>query len=286
VLTRVTARSTRGAVAGAAALVALVPARSSAHGPPALEHWALLDAATLGLLGVGLLVYVTGLACSSAAARRRRRGGTLALFGGYLALVIATLSPLDTWAEVSVTAHMAQHLLLVVVAAPLLVLARPWQVGLRVVSPARRRSVAVALASIVRAAAALAPLVWGLHVAVLWVWHAPSLWVAAQAAPPLHALQHGAFFGTALLFWWIVLDGRARRQLGPVGSLVFLFTGAAQSTALGALLVVAERPWYADGVGALDDQQLAGVLMWMPAGVAYLVAALAILRSVLGRRGA
>jgi putative membrane protein len=268
----------------AVALIALAPTPASAHAPSPSEPFALVDILTVAALGAGLLAYATGLACQRRATRRRRRGAILAFCGGYLALAIALLSPLDEWATASVAAHMAQHLLLVTVAAPLLVLARPWHVALRVVSVARRGAMAAALASITRTTATLAPLVWSLHVVVLWVWHAPPLWTAALARPGLHALEHAAFFWTALLFWWIALDAQARRRLGPVGSLVFLFAGAMQSTALGALLALAERSWYAGGGSALNDQHLAGVLMWMPAAVAYLVAALAILRGVLNRR--
>jgi putative membrane protein len=268
----------------AAALVALSPSRSSAHAPPMLDPWSLLDILTATALSAGLVAYVAGLLLSRPVARHRRRRATFAFAGGYLALGIALLSPLDAWAGASVAAHMAQHLLLVMLAAPLLVLARPWRVVLRLVPVARRRAVAVALASSVRTAASMAPLAWGLHVIVLWAWHAPPLWSAAQADPRLHALEHASFFGTALLFWWIVLDAHASQRLGPLGRLMFLFAATMQSTALGALLVLAERPWYAD-CGALDDQHLAGVLMWMPAGVIYLTAALGILKRALdGRR--
>jgi putative membrane protein len=277
---------------GAAALVALIalaPAAATAHAPSRAETFAppeafaLPDALTMATLGAGLLAYATGLTRTRRAVRRRRRGEILAFVGGYLALGIALLSPLHTWASASVAAHMAQHLLLVMVAAPLLVLARPWHVALRVVSAARRRVAAAALSRVARATALLAPLVFGLHVVVLWVWHAPPLWAAALARPGLHALEHAGLFGTALLFWWIALDAQARRRLGPAASLVFLFTGAVQSTALGALLALADRPWYAPGDSALHDQHLAGALMWVPGSVVYLVAALAILKSWLGR---
>ena len=268
----------------AVALAALAPARASAHAPSSSEPVPLLDVLTVAALGAGLLAYAAGLACARRPARRRRRGAIGAFWGGYLALGIALLSPLDEWAAASVAAHMAQHLLLVTVAAPLLVLARPWHVALRVVPLAHRGAVAAVLASIARTTATLAPWVWSLHVAVLWAWHAPPLWTAALVRPGLHAVEHAGFFVTALLFWWVALDAQARRRLGPVASLVFLFTGAMQSTALGALLALAERSWYAGGGSALDDQHLAGVLMWMPAGTPYLVAALAILKGVLNGR--
>jgi putative membrane protein len=271
------------ALVGVAMLTALAPARATAHAPGP-EPSTSLDVLTAVVLGVGLLVYATGVAqARRVASTRRRRGEILAFCGGYLALGIALLSPLDTWASASVAAHMAQHLLLVMVAPPLLVLARPWRVALGVVSAARRRVAASALTRVAQTTAMLAPLVFGLHVVVLWAWHAPPLWTAALASPGLHALEHAGLFGTALLFWWVALDAQARRRLGPAGSLVFLFTGAVQSTALGALLALAERPWYARGDGALHDQHLAGALMWVPGSVVYLVAAIAILRSWLGR---
>jgi putative membrane protein len=272
------------------ALIALAPTASTAHAPSRPETFAppeafaLPHALTMAVLGAGLLAYATGLARTRrAAVTRRRRGEILAFGAGYLALGVALLSPLHTWASASVAAHMAQHLLLVMVAAPLLVLARPWHVALRVVSAARRRIAGAALTRVGRTTAMLAPLVFGLHVVVLWAWHAPPLWTAALARPGLHALEHIGLFGTALLFWWIALDAQARRRLGPVASLVFLFTGAVQSTALGALLALADRPWYAPGDSALYDQHLAGALMWVPGSVVYLVAALAILKRWLGR---
>jgi putative membrane protein len=284
VLRRGEARRVERELVGLIMLIALAPARATAHGPGTLEPSTPLDVLTAAVLGVGLLAYATGVArARRAAATRRRRGEILAFCGGYFALGIALLSPLPTWATASVSAHMAQHLLLVMVAAPLLVLARPWHVALRIVSAARRRVAAAALTRIARITAMLAPLVFCLHVVVLWAWHAPPLWIAALASPRLHALEHTGLFGTALLFWWIALDAQARGRLGPAGSLVFLFTGAVQSMALGALLALAERPWYAPGDDALDDQHLAGALMWIPGSVVYLVATLAILKRWLGR---
>ena len=96
----------------------------------------------------------------------------------------------------------------------------------------------------------------------------------------VHALEHATFLVTALLFWIALADRRPRRRLGFGGAIVYLFTAGLQGTALGALIAVATRPWYEVylattgpwGLTPLEDQQLAGLLMWIPSGMVYLVA--------------
>ena len=110
--------------------------------------------------------------------------------------------------------------------------------------------------------------------------HAPRLYDAALRSEALHALQHGTFLGTALLFWWALIHGHAaRRRYGL--AVLYLFTTALHTTALGALLSLASGPLYpaygstqAWGLSPLQDQQLAGLIMWVPGGLAYLIAAL------------
>lgn len=120
---------------------------------------------------------------------------------------------------------------------------------------------------------------WVVHALALWTWHVPVLFHAALAGEGLHALQHASFLGSALLFWWAAL-GRGARQ-PDAASLAMLFTTMLHTGALGALLTFAPRPWYAGyaqteryGLSALEDQQLGGLLMWIPGGTAYLVAGL------------
>lgn len=122
---------------------------------------------------------------------------------------------------------------------------------------------------------------WTLHAAALWGWHVPALFEAALANAWVHGLQHASFLGTALLFWWSVL-GRGVRRPDAVG-LASLFTTMLHAGALGALLTFAPHPWYAhyaaaaSGLTALEDQQLGGLVMWVPGGLAYMVAGLAIM---------
>jgi cytochrome c oxidase assembly factor CtaG len=126
------------------------------------------------------------------------------------------------------------------------------------------------------------------HALALWLWHVPALFEAALTHPSVHVLQHSSFLGSALLFWGSVF-GRAPRRAGAV-ALASLFTTMVHTGALGALLTFSPTVWYPHyaqgavlGLGALEDQQLGGLIMWVPAGGAYLAAALAILAGWLTR---
>jgi cytochrome c2 len=123
---------------------------------------------------------------------------------------------------------------------------------------------------------------------VLWIWHAPGLFQAALASEPVHALQHLSFLASALLFWWALIHGR-QGQMGYGPAVLYLFTTSMHSGALGALLTFAPAPWYpaygenaaAWGLTAVEDQQLAGLIMWVPAGAVYLLAGLGLFASCL-----
>jgi putative membrane protein len=116
----------------------------------------------------------------------------------------------------------------------------------------------------------------------LWLWHAPRLFDLALASPGWHIVQHLSFLLTALLFWWAMLHGRERRVGIAVGCLFFTAT---ISGALGALMAFSSSPWYAGyassgldafGLTPAEDQQLAGLLMWIPGGLVHVVAGLAL----------
>jgi cytochrome c oxidase assembly factor CtaG len=127
----------------------------------------------------------------------------------------------------------------------------------------------------------LALVAWVLHALAIWLWHAPALYQATLSSEVIHTLQHVSFLGTALLFWWALLQGREGR-VGRPAAVIYLFTTALHTSLLGALLTFSTRLWYPLyqsttmpwGLTPIEDQQLAGVIMWVPAGVAYLVAAL------------
>lgn len=198
-------------------------------------------------------------------------------------LAIALASPLDAAADALFSMHMVQHLLLILVAAPLVAMSAPaaalwWGAPAVVRRPADRlwaRSPHIRLSW--RAATAPAN-VLAIHIATLWFWHFPGPYQAALRNEWIHAFEHISFLGTAILFWWVVLQPVGHRRISRAGAGAFLMIVLLQGGLLGALLVFAGTPWYpahaADtarwGADLLGDQQLAGLLMWIPASVAYL----------------
>jgi putative membrane protein len=208
----------------------------------------------------------------------------LAFATGWLALLAALSPPLDDWSERWLAAHMVQHELLMIVAAPLIAAGAPL-LGILWAMPSRVRHTLAAtvqrtpLPVLWRAitAPSSAFLLYGL---ALWVWHAPPLYDQALEHEAVHVIQHLCFFGTAGLFWWGIMHGR-RGRTGYGAAVVYLFVTAVHGGVLGALLTVSPRVWYAPylhhhpaGLTPLEDQQLAGLLMWVPAGLAFAAGAL------------
>ncbi|HEX6615886.1 MAG TPA: cytochrome c oxidase assembly protein [Gemmatimonadales bacterium] len=258
--------------------------------------WSWDPGIVLPLLAAGWL-YAAGLRALWHAAGRGRgvRGRDAAAFAlGWLTLVVALVSPLHRLGEALFSAHMIQHELLMAVAAPLLVLGRPLVPFVWALSPAARRAVGRwtgAPAARSTWAVVTHPLTaWGLHAVAIWIWHLPSLYDASVRSELVHALQHASFLGTGLLFWWSVLGASRRGRVRAPWAVLSLFGTALHTTILGALLTFSTRVWYpvygattaAWGLTPLEDQQLAGLIMWVPAGLVYLAAALALLASWLG----
>jgi putative membrane protein len=220
--------------------------------------------------------------------RWRARCFTAAL----VALGLALVSPLDTLSGALASAHMVQHLLLLLAAAPLLALSAPAGAILRgsplevrqAVGRWRRRlGLTHGNLGVLRHPAA----VWLLSVGVLWFWHAAGPYDAALDSEPLHVLEHAGFLVTAVLFWHVVVGVRGTARVSDGLGVLLVFAMAMQSVFLSVLLTFARTPWYSGyaattapwGLDPLTDQQLAGVVMWIPAGGIYLVVALALLVS-------
>jgi putative membrane protein len=210
---------------------------------------------------------------------------------GLAALLLALASPLDALGVALFAGHMIQHLVLVLVAAPLIALGAP-QVALAWGLPRwLRRGVGAWWRGVAPEVRSLWRLLvhpvtaWGLHAAALWLWHAPALYQAALRSAPLHALEHASFFGSALLFWHALVRRPAQGGPGYGAAALYTFTMMLQSGLLGALMTFSPSPWYpAQSLGAaawgltpLEDQQLAGLIMWVPAGVIYAAALVAFL---------
>lgn len=203
---------------------------------------------------------------------------------GIAALVVALFGPIEALAERSFAAHMGQHMLLIAVAAPLLVVGAPIAVFGALFSSKARKAIARGSAPAIVGRPLLA---FAVHGAVVWGWHAPVLFEAALRSEALHLLEHVTLLASALYFWWSLLyAGRARA--GGFGTSALLALATMMHTGfLGALITFARRPLYAvyvqPGVDALADQQLAGLLMWIPGALVYLVAGLVLIGAWLRR---
>jgi putative membrane protein len=222
-----------------------------------------------------------------------RRVHVASFVAGVLALGLALLSPLDRLSDYLFSAHMSQHELLMVVAAPLIILARPFAAYLWVLPRQGRVAVGHWLQR-PRVHWAwqflTAPLlVLVLHAAVRWIWHVPTLFEAAMQHDLLHAFQHLTFFASAALFWWALVNGRYGRA-GYGLAVLFVFATAVHTSILGALISVAPRLLYpiygsrtvSAGWAPLQDQEVAGLIMWVPSGILFLLTALALFAAWLG----
>lgn len=208
-----------------------------------------------------------------------------------LVIAIALVSPLNAVSQALASAHMVQHLLLTLVAAPLLAFASPFRT-IMAGSPTPIRRMAGRLSGRLRRASrrlgwvpgALpgAAAVWLLHVGVLWAWHGAALYDATLARPLVHVGEHAAFLVTGVLFWQVVTAAGRSSRTSPGVGIALLFTMALQGTFLALLLTFATTSWYAGyattthlwGLTPLADQRLAGAIMWVPGGFVYLAAAL------------
>lgn len=214
----------------------------------------------------------------------------------WLVLFIALLSPIHELGEALFSIHMAQHELLMLIAAPLLVLGRPL-VPMLIALPPRARSTVTSWTkrsgfrqfwySITNPIAA-----WLIHGVVLWAWHVPVLYQATLESETVHGLQHTSFLISALLFWWALLDGRYGR-IGYGAAVLYVFTTAVHSGILGALFTFSTHLWYPAyqgrtlswGLTAIQDQQLGGLIMWIPAGTVFVAFGLWFLAAMLRESG-
>lgn len=288
----------RGWVPGALLLLGVVlPEAALAHPavPPEPDGiWGAWNLDPWVLLGVGLpaWIYARGLRAlwgRAGVGRGVRRWQAYCFGAGVAALFLVLVSPLDALGAALFSAHMLQHMVLIVVAAPLLALGMPlvpflwalpprWRV--RVGGWGRGPVVRRTWRVLSRPVGA-----WVVHALALWLWHVPGLYEATLTSEGVHLLQHLSFFGTALLFWWAAVEMNRRRRASHGLGALFVFTTAVHSSILGALLTFSVVLWYPAyagrtepwGLTALEDQQLGGLIMWVPAGVVYLVATLVLL---------
>jgi putative membrane protein len=258
------------------------------------DLWGSWSAEPMVLVGVAVaaLLYHRGRRAGPATRVDRR---AWCFVGGLVAVVVALVSPLDALSGALASAHMVQHVILVSVAAPLLAVSAPGVTLLRGAPLAVRRATGrwrrrLGLRPPVVHALANPVTAWLLHAGVLWLWHAAVLYEAALAQPVVHAVEHGTFLASALLFWRVVAGARGPGRATAGIGVLLVFGMALQSVFLSVLLTFAREPWYAGyaasteawGLTHLADQQLAGVIMWVPAGAVYIGAGLALLVAWIG----
>jgi putative membrane protein len=279
-------------VLAASALIALMPVSVLAHsGPPPVPEtlWSTwnLDPFVLLVLSLAVLVYVRGVRAIWARAGRGNgvRPWQFATgLAGYFTIAVALISPLDPLGTALFSAHMGQHILLIMIAPLLLILADVSSASIWGLPSNVRRSIP----ALWRQSGPARP-VWGLiarplpalalHSLVLWAWHVPVLYDAAIRIEFIHWVEHLTMFGSAALFWWVALQRGRNAAMNYGVGLLMLFGLVLQKTALGALLSFSPTPWYSEysastaawGLTPFEDQQLAGAVLMGPGGFIYLI---------------
>jgi len=261
---------------------------AAASRAPGFWDWSL-DPAVVLVLVLGLL-YGLGSRRTVTPARTRSAQAVRAtcFYLALLTLLVALASPIDSLSEQLFWVHMVQHILLMMVAAPLIVYSRPWIRIWRAVPLGWRRSLAHSLTGgrlspLARLSAFLgrpAPSFIAFS-AVLLGWHVPFMFDATLSNVTLHALEHTLFFGTALMFWKQVIPSAPLHiSLAPAERVVYLIGAMIVSWALAVILALSTHPLYdfyehlssrPGGISAVTDQQLAAGIMWVPGSVTFVI---------------
>ncbi len=235
--------------------------------------------------------------------RLRQRGARLAngwrlfsFMAGLAALWLAMISFIEVLQAFFFSVHMVQHILIVMIAPPLLWLGEPIPVllwGLPV-------NLRLMLSGFLAANSPWRPLlkrltspwlIWGLHVGTLWFWHAPGPYNAGMTSEVVHILEHTTYFAVAMLFWWHV-SGSAPRLHGRLSygfRIAYLLLAMIPNEILGVAISFAKQPIYTYYTGVtrigslsvMEDQALGGALMWVPGGMMYALGALVLLARML-----
>jgi cytochrome c oxidase assembly factor CtaG len=223
-------------------------------------------------IAAAALVYALGM--RTRVGRPRRPRTEPAFFAaGLIALVLAYGSPLAALDDELFWVHMTQHMLLLAVAPPLILLGRPWATI--------TRSLPAPLRAVARRSTAPTPALV-LYLGTLVAWHLPVLFDATLHSLAVHELEHALFLATGLLYWSQLIDSPPfRSRLGLAQRAVYAAVGMLACSALGLVLAFAPSPLYSGyadlvsrpgGISALADQHLAGGIMWVPGSISFTVA--------------
>ena len=250
---------------------------------PVLWSWPFEPVVLLGVEVVAVLYIVGGMG------RRIERWRDVAFWAALITVLIALQSPFEMLARQLFWIHMVQHLLLMVVAAPLLALASPWTRIWRALPLSLRRGIAKPIFKSPKFAflrwayrrVASPTVVWILTAANLWLWHVPYLYDLTLRNHTVHHLEHALFLGLSIAFWAFLIDQHPfRSPLSSMGRAAYVFAAMIQSWGLAAVLSFAGAPFYSyallpsrpGDISALTDQQLGGGMMWVPGAITYSLA--------------
>src|SRR6478752_1433121 len=250
-----------------------------------LSYWPFEPVVLIGVELAAVLYWIGGIRLARTRHDSAGRWRDAAFWLGLLTILVALQSPLEMFARQLFWVHMVQHLLLMVVAAPLLALASPWTRLWRALPLRLRRSVArpvfmsprMAWLRVAYRQVSRPSVVWVLSAANLWLWHLPPLYDLTLS----HHLEHTLFLVLGIAFWAHLIDQRPFH--GPLGTLAragYVFLAMVQSWGLAGVLSYATVPFYSyallpsrpGGISALTDQQLGGGMMWVPGAITYSIA--------------
>jgi cytochrome c oxidase assembly factor CtaG len=221
--------------------------------------------------------------------RREQRGRSFCVYASLVVLAIGLSSPLDLLSEQLFWAHMVQHVLLLVVAPPLMIMGRPWVRLWRSLALRTRRTLGRSLSvgermapvrSTIRTLGSPLPS-FLLFSVVLVVWHVPFMFDATLRSETLHALEHTLFFGTALMFWkQVIYSPPLHARLNSAQRVAYVVGAMIVSWALAVVLAASPHPLYSvyaheatrpGGISALADQQIAAGIMWVPGSITFVI---------------
>ncbi|MEE9286058.1 MAG: cytochrome c oxidase assembly protein [Dehalococcoidia bacterium] len=254
-----------------------------------LARWSFDPTVLLAVLLPGVL-YGRGMRRWTAQPRLMKPWQPYSFYAGLTVVFVALSSPLDALADDLFVMHMVQHLLLLMLAPPLILVGAPTTPVLLGLPRAARQHVVKPLmqSQAVRAAYRLItapPVAFGLFVAAAWSWHfAPGAYDAALGNGALHIVQHMTFFGVGMLYWWTIIDPRPlRSRLAYPTRMGFIIATELQNVGLGAALTLQKSLLYTTyaagpglwGLSPLDDQQAGGATLWI-GGVMMLLLALVV----------
>jgi cytochrome c oxidase assembly factor CtaG len=270
----------------------------SANLPAWLTAWNLRSDVVVVLELAAVLFLAGWLHLRWRGVRRLAAGWRLASYlGGLTVLGVALMSAIDVLGGQLFFVHMIQHILLVMIVPPLLLLPNPFpfmlwglpgggRMGRWLFAPGSRFRSALRQAT-------RPGVVWMGFVAVLWGWHDPTLYSLAQGSGWVHDVEHLTFFGAAMLLWWHVIGAspRLHGRFPPLARIGYLLATAAANMIPGVVIALADSPLYPYyqgvprlwGISVMQDQGLSGIIMWIPGTMMYLLAALIIILRTLSR---